>query len=330
MKISIAMATYNGGKYLQEQLDSFVAQSRRPDEVVITDDGSTDDTLDIIERFARSAPFEVVWSKNEQNLGYARNFNAALMKTTGDLVFLSDQDDAWFPKKIEAIANIAESDTNNLVFINDAMLTDSDLNETGLTKIGQIYAAGFEDRHFVMGCCSAVKRGFLGLCLPIPEDYSTHDDWIVGIAGGLGRKRIIKDTLQYYRRHGGNESQLVSNRTTPINRWSVRISDFRKHWSSGRGKSGNAEAEKKRALIAKKRILDWAHSTAEMAPESIAKDISKYRDFVEREYSGLKHRQIIQNLRLPSRIKASLKFWRSGGYEQFSGLDSAIRDILFS
>ena len=323
------MASFNGSKYLHDQLGSFVAQTRLPDEVVISDDGSTDNTLEIIRQFSVSAPFNVRLSQNRRNLGYGANFNEALMKTTGDLVFLSDQDDVWFPRKIETIANMVEADTNNLVFINDAMLTDSDLNKTGLTALGQIYAAGFENRHFVMGCCSAIRREFLDLCLPIPEDYPTHDDWIVGIAGGLGRKRIIKDALQYYRRHGRNESQLVSNRTTRINRWSVRISDFRKHWASGRGQSGKTEKEKQRALIAKKRILERVHSMVEMGPESIARDISKYRDIVERQYSGLEHRQMIQSLRLPSRIKASFKFWRNGDYEQFSGLDSAIRDILF-
>ena len=86
MKISIAMATYNGGKYLREQLDSFLAQTRLPDELVITDDCSTDDTLAIIETFAATAPFEVRWERNEQNLGYTGNFNKALMKAAGDLV----------------------------------------------------------------------------------------------------------------------------------------------------------------------------------------------------------------------------------------------------
>ena len=102
LRISIAMSTYNGGKYLQEQLDSFLAQTSLPDELVITDDCSTDNTLEIIQAFAAMAPFEVRWEQNEKNLGYTGNFNQALMKTTGDLVFLSDQDDVWFPEKTRA------------------------------------------------------------------------------------------------------------------------------------------------------------------------------------------------------------------------------------
>ena len=324
------MATYNGGKYLQEQLDSFVAQTRRPDELVITDDGSTDDTLEVIKRFAQDAPFKVVWSQNKENLGYAGNFNAALMKTTGDLVFLSDQDDVWFPDKIERLEGLAETDQRTFVFMNDATLTDANLVDTGLTKLGQIYAVGFEDRHFVMGCCSAIRREFLDLCLPIPFDFPTHDDWIVGIAGGLGRKRIIRDVLQYYRRHGSNESQLTSNRTVPVNRWSVRISDLMTYITARRNPSSLTEIKKQPDLIKKKLLLEWAHKTAKLSPAGLVSDLCDYCEILDREYLGLERRHMIQSLGLPYRVIAATRFWREGGYKQFSGFDSALRDILFS
>jgi len=107
MRISIALATYNGEIYLSQQLDSFVVQTRMPDELVITDDCSTDNSLKICKKFAETAPFDVFIYENESNLGYCGNFNRALSKTTGSLVFLSDQDDVWFPEKIKTITKLA-------------------------------------------------------------------------------------------------------------------------------------------------------------------------------------------------------------------------------
>ena len=90
MKISIAMASFNGSRYLSEQLESFALQSRMPDELIVTDDCSHDGTADILLAFAAKVPFTTHISVNPHNLGYAQNFGAALTRTTGDLVFLSD------------------------------------------------------------------------------------------------------------------------------------------------------------------------------------------------------------------------------------------------
>jgi len=158
MKISIAMATYNGARYLKAQLQSFIDQTRQPDELIITDDCSTDEIETIVRDFAQTAPFKVLFSRNEQNLGYCGNFNAALMKTTGGLVFLSDQDDVWFPEKIEHMIGVAERHPEALVMMNDAALTDEALNEVGLTKMGQIRSAGISMDGFVMGCCCGIQR----------------------------------------------------------------------------------------------------------------------------------------------------------------------------
>lgn len=149
MKISIAMASYNGEKYIKGQLDSFLAQTRLPDELIITDDCSTDRTEVIVREFEEVAPFKVIFHRNEKNLGYCGNFNAALMKTTGDIVFLSDQDDVWFPEKIETMVGLAEKNPDMLVLMNDTELTDGDLNSVGLTKLGQIKSAG-RDRKSVV------------------------------------------------------------------------------------------------------------------------------------------------------------------------------------
>ena len=142
------MATYNGADFIEAQLQSFVDQTCQPDEVVITDDRSSDNTVALIEQFAKTAPFKIVVTVNEQNLGYAGNFNAALIHTTGDLVFLSDQDDVWFDDKIEKIYQLAISE-ESLLIMNNAEITDSFLNKTGINKLEQIRSLGKGQNKFV-------------------------------------------------------------------------------------------------------------------------------------------------------------------------------------
>lgn len=218
MKISIAMATCNGAKYIQEQLDSFARQSVLPQEIVISDDNSIDNTLEIIEKFARIAPFKIKILNNKKRLGYAANFNRALLHTDGNFVFLSDQDDVWYSHKIEYMIKLSEIYPDYHIYMNDALLTDSDLNSVNLTKYGQIKSGGYDDTAFVMGCCCLIKRELLDIALPIPPDYIAHDNWLVSIADGLNTKFIADKVLQYYRRHESNESQFIVNRLTKINK----------------------------------------------------------------------------------------------------------------
>lgn len=218
MKISIAMATFNGAKYIQEQLNSFAAQTRLPDELVISDDGSRDDTLAIIEKFAQTVPFPVRCLANEGKKGFAQNFNTALMHCSGDLIFISDQDDYWLPEKIQTITDIAAQDPHHDVFMNDAELTDSALTRTGLTIRGQIRSAGRSDHAFLLGCCIAVRESFLSWILPIPQECRAHDNWIVEFADGLGLRRIIDQPLQLYRRHSRTTTTHDITQPRPVNR----------------------------------------------------------------------------------------------------------------
>jgi len=105
-KVSVAMCTYNGQRFLHQQLQSLLDQTVRPDELVVCDDGSSDDSLMVVEAFAVSAPFFVRVIRNSQNLGYIRNFEQAISRCTGDLVFLCDQDDVWDRRKIETLRDV--------------------------------------------------------------------------------------------------------------------------------------------------------------------------------------------------------------------------------
>lgn len=101
MRISIALATYNASLYLPELLDSILAQTRLPDEMIITDDASVDNTIAMLHDFAKSAPFKVRVERNERNLGIARNFQKGLEMCNGDIIALCDPDDIWYPQRLQ-------------------------------------------------------------------------------------------------------------------------------------------------------------------------------------------------------------------------------------
>lgn len=221
MKISIAMTTYNGENFLIEQLESFANQTVLPNEVVITDDGSTDNTLNLINSFKETAPFDIRVYSNKINLGYTQNFNKALELCINDLIFLSDQDDVWFPNKLEYMVGLAKLHESKDVFMVDAELVDADLLTSGLTKQRQIKNLGLGENAFVMGCCIAVRKTFLDIILPIPKDFSGHDNWIVRLADFLQLRVIDDTTLQLYRRHGNNESIGAYNNLVKINKYAI-------------------------------------------------------------------------------------------------------------
>lgn len=322
MKISIAMATYNGEKFIRQQLDSFVNQSRQPDELVITDDGSTDRTLQIIEEFSRQAPFEVHYSRNPENIGYAANFNAALMQASGELIFLSDQDDVWFPEKIEKIVDLSEGNEDILIFMNDAILTDGELNKTGLTKLGQIRSAGMRDEAFVMGCCCAVRRELLDLCMPIPFGYTSHDAWITGFAAGLEAKMIVDTPYQLYRRHGNNESIFIVNNTTKVTSFHIYLNYF-------------SRIINRRASKHSRRQIQQMEIFLQGVRRGAKRDNGKYRQQFESFIKGTesrieceKAREIIRAKPLPFRFGAVIGYLCEGGYRHASGIQSAMRDLM--
>src|SRR6266849_5683432 len=100
------MCTYNGARFLSEQLESIAAQTRVPDELVVCDDGSTDETVEIIKAFVERAPFAVRLEINANNLGSTKNFEKAIGLCQGEIIALADQDDVWYPKKLELLESV--------------------------------------------------------------------------------------------------------------------------------------------------------------------------------------------------------------------------------
>jgi glycosyltransferase involved in cell wall biosynthesis len=319
MTSSIALATFNGAAYLAQQLESFGRQGRLPGELVVSDDASTDDTVSILEAFAAGAPFPVRIHRNPSNVGFAQNFSHALSLCTGDLVFLSDQDDCWFPTKIETIESLAKGDEHTQVFINDAELTDDRLNPAGVTKLGQIRSTRMSDDAFVQGSCVAVRREFLRLILPVPPAPWTHDAWIAGFARALGTARIVPEVLQYYRMHSSNASTFVANDTRKLPRLLLvrrMLWDNKQFW---RDESARIEIWRDRLDL----ILAGGHAGPEMTGE--LQDLSRR---LAAKQAALQARLMILEKPRPRRIVPVAAMLLRGRYRHFAGMRTVLRDIL--
>ncbi len=217
LTVSIALCTFNGERFLREQLDSYAAQSVLPDEVIVCDDGSTDGTMEILEEWAKTVSFKVRIVQNEQNLGYAQNFGKAVSLCTGDAIFFSDQDDVWNPQKIERMVKVFEENPDVVTVVSDSEIIDSDgQKQSGnSSQTAQLWyfdeAAAFcmtqTPETFVgtRGCASAIRANFRRFYLPIPPRW-THDVWLMVTAPLAGRVVRLKDALFQYRLHSENTS----------------------------------------------------------------------------------------------------------------------------
>ena len=204
MKVSVCMATYNGAEYINEQIYSILKQLSYQDELIISDDGSTDNTIDIIKNIHDN---RISLFKNCKKKGVAHHFENALSHATGEYIFLADQDDIWIDNKLSVI--IKELENVDCV-LHNATLIDKDGNLLGddLFSIYKTRPGYFKNlfRNTYVGCCMAIRKELLKYILPIPDKISMHDMWIALIAEKKGTTKILPDKLIQYRRHGNNAS----------------------------------------------------------------------------------------------------------------------------
>ena len=318
-KISIAMATFNGGKYLQKQLDTFVCQERLPDELVVCDDGSTDSTLKILEIFKDSAPFEVVIIKNDLTLGYTKNFEKALSACTGDLIFLSDQDDVWFPAKIAVIEQALLENPDKFLIIHDGMLVDETLVSYGATKRGQVVAGYGSDDSLITGALTAVQRKFLPFALPIPDAVVGHDGWLHNLSRIMGKRFVLNQSLQLIRRHTSNTSAWVASSVEPIDRFKVTKNQFL---------TTPATSYQDR-LLYNTALIKRLDLIGEMPGDAVFKDlIAKKHVELCNERKVLISRQELLSQGFIERRMTAFRMLAFGDYKYFNGLKSFIRDML--
>ena len=216
MKISIAMCTYNGAEFLPAQLQSIIAQSRPADEIVICDDSSTDNTRNLLEKFAAESSIPVTLHFNDQNLGSLKNFERAITLCTGDVIALSDQDDVWRSDKLRLFETVLNNSPSAGIVFSDAAIVDEQLNplhrrmwdEVGfdahkrkLVKTGralEVLVTGWT----VTGATMAFRSRFVKLSLPIPEEIAMiHDGWIALTIAAVADVVAIDEPLIQYRQH---------------------------------------------------------------------------------------------------------------------------------
>ena len=224
MRIAVALCTYNGAAHLRSQLRSVIAQTTRPDELVVTDDSSSDRTMEILEEELRDAPFRVDCARNSETVGVVENFSQTLLRCTAEVIALADQDDVWAPHRLErGLAPFARSDVT--ATFSDAALSDGDGRQLPSSLWGAHGINGRARRDLtaqrvwpqllrwncVTGATLAVRRDILDAALPIPP-HTLHDEWLALVAAGLGDVVAIDEQLASYRVHENSTLGLPPRR----------------------------------------------------------------------------------------------------------------------
>lgn len=212
--VAVVMCTYNGEKFVGEQIESLINQTKVPDCIFISDDKSTDSTVEILNRYAEKYPDLIKVNVNEKNLGYRKNFESVFTRAKDyDIIFFCDQDDVWKSHKLEFICN--EMDKNGYdLFFSNAEAVDANLNHIGtafdeffpgkkknLFKKAPVKCLGFGST--VTGCTMAVRNTMFNYCVPFVDDY-VHDEWISAIVSCIGKVGYTDECLVLYRQHENN------------------------------------------------------------------------------------------------------------------------------
>ncbi|WP_122574140.1 glycosyltransferase [Pseudomonas syringae] len=236
-KVSVIVCTYNGEAYLLEQLNSLLAQDRKPDEIVVVDDCSLDCSWQIICAFRDSHPdIDIRTSRNERNLGFVENFSRAALMSRFDIVIFSDQDDIWVDTKVSSVYNRFSEDYSITCFHSNAYVTNAALVDTGRDLFSSLkidkremalmesgrYFEVLSRRNVVTGATMAVRRDSLVDSLPIPKGW-IHDEWIPLVNSLKGKVFFDSNCLIKYRIHDRNTIGLGSSGST-FKRWISRAS----------------------------------------------------------------------------------------------------------
>ena len=322
LTLSVALCTYNGAKFLPEQLASIAGQTRLPDEVVIRDDRSQDQTIAIVEQWAATVPFPVQTAVNQGNLGSTRNFAGAIAAVTGDLVVLSDQDDVWVPHKLARLADFFARHPDKEAVFTDGWLVDDSLRHLQRlsAKVGfrgpvvqRDLASGrivatLTQRALATGATMALRAGLREALLPLPERLPRdliHDGWIATVAALRGTLGFIDEPLILYRQHAGQQLGL-----SPVKR-----APDQPRWQSG--------SARERILAAN---ADDAALLLDILRARFPQLAGKFRSFEERARHQVTRRDLpIARVR---RVVPVLRELFGGRYHRYAqGVKTALADL---
>ncbi|MBS0225375.1 MAG: glycosyltransferase family 2 protein [Proteobacteria bacterium] len=238
MRCAVVLCSWNGERYLPQQLDSLRAQTQRIDQYVLSDDGSTDDSWTLLQSFAqeqRSEGVDVVLHRNAEASGYIKHFEQALARADADVLFTCDQDDVWHPEKIATMMAAFAADPSLLVLHSDARLVDGagvaigrtlfDVLEVTPRELAAMHRGDAFDvllrRNIVTGATMALRREVVALATPFAAHWA-HDEWMAMIASMHGRVDTIERALIEYRQHGGN--QIGATEKSPLQQMGIGVS----------------------------------------------------------------------------------------------------------
>lgn len=321
VNISVAMCTYNGAEFLPAQLESIVRQSRRPDEIVICDDCSDDETQTLLLKFATAIP--ITFRVNEQPLGTIKNFEQAIALCTGDVIVLSDQDDVWREDKLQLIEAAFEQNPNAGLVFSDAEIVDEKLTPLGRRMWDQVDF----DRHkqklvaqgralevlitgwTVSGAAMAFRSVYKKLSLPIPTGIQMiHDGWIALTVAAVAGVIAIDEPLIKYRQHARQQIGAP-----------VRLPKARPATTLAAIKRRNSNTELHNILTALEQcLLDHKHEFDCRQALAFVGDYSRHLD----ARANLPQRRLD---RLPT-ILRELLTWRY--HEYANGFKSAAKDLV--
>jgi glycosyltransferase involved in cell wall biosynthesis len=317
LTVSVALCTYDGARYLEPQLRSILAQSRLPEQIVVSDDGSRDETIGIAERTLAGSPIRVGILRREEPVGVTANFASAVAACDGDVVLLCDQDDVWRADRVERSAAAFEADPALLLLHSDARLIDGDGrvlpigllrslaardSELALIDAGRAFEV-YLRRNLATGATTAFRRTLLEAALPFPAAF-VHDEWLALIAAATGRVALDRAQLVDYRQHGAN----AIGASDPGIRARLR------RMLAPRGDRYRVLADRADALAAR---LD-----ALAAPEPV-------RELARRKRAFEDARARYPRIR-PARVPYVLPHWASGDYRALSSQGDAdvLRDLV--
>lgn len=324
--ISIAMTVYNGEKYISEQLESIACQTLLPDELVVCNDASTDSSLSILDEFKKRAPFKVNIINHEANKGYAIAFNTALCATSGDFVFLCDQDDCWFPNKIESVINAFKENPQFLFVSHNAICTDSNLKSIDKTLFDYDVIRNLEYGSAIHGCVTCIKRELLDYALPIPYSY-TFDRWFALLAQSLNLKFRIDSPLQNYRRHEKAISfETIGKNQTFFDKIAGKIKkNYKSIYKSRTIENFDFQRSKTTYLVD---FIEKIRSAAvlptwcdEQLLNIMAENAYQKNIAFQNRAEAIKHAGL-------DRLKAVLSVYKKGYYKPFKGIQTALDDLF--
>ena len=317
--LSVVMTSYNGGRFIRQQLESLAAQTLLPHELVVCDDGSTDDTLAIVAAFQRVAPFLVNIQRNPVRLGYAENFLHGCTLAAGQLIAFCDQDDVWLPAKLERCVAAFTADDRVLLAIHSATVVDDALRPRGFGKpdfaVSSVLAPSGGELDFSLPGFAMVFSRSLVRAAPASErardgmkagrPLMAHDQWIVFLARSSGRVAHLADRLVLYRQHGGNHcGASEAAPPVPTLRRAVNEAAYRQR----------AEASEYYSRF----LTGLAGRAADPARRNVRTSAAHYR----RQAVIYTARALLYagNRTLPDRISTYATLWKRGAYRTARGL----------